>query len=161
VLVGGNSRHHSFTPDDIARFIAGLEERIAGGASLMITTSRRTPSALAAALRTLAGDNKRVNLWNGEGSNPLTAYMALADELIVTADSTNMIGEAASTGRPIQIFHPSGGHRKIETFIALLGREARVGRFPGAPASGTYPPINSTADLAAAVLASWLMIKEA
>lgn len=155
VLVGGDSRHHRFTPADIAQLISGLEQRVAGGASLMITTSRRTPPALVAALQTLAGGNGQIVFWNGEGPNPLAAYMALADELIVTADSTNMIGEAASTGRPIQIFHPSGGHRKIETFIALLGKEARVGRFPDAPAHGTYPPINSTADVADAILAAW------
>lgn len=155
VLVGGDSRHHRFTPEDIGRFVAGLDERVAGGAALMITASRRTPSALVAALRSLAGSNERIVFWNGEGANPLAAYMALADELIVTADSTNMIGEAASTGRPIQIFHPTGGHPKIERFIALLSQEARVGRFPNAPTSGTYPPINSTAEVADAVLAAW------
>lgn len=158
VLVGGNSRHHRFTPEDIGRFVAGLEQRVGGGASLMITASRRTPPALAAALRGLADRSDRVVFWNGEGANPLAAYMALADELIVTADSTNMIGEAASTGRPIQVFHPSGGHPKIERFIGLLGQEARIGRFPEAPATGGYPPINSTADIAAAVLATWRWI---
>lgn len=155
VLVGGNSRHHQFTPQDIARFVAGLDQRIADGAALMITASRRTPPALATALRSLADQNVRVVFWDGQGINPLAAYMALADELIVTADSTNMIGEAASTGRPIQIFHPSGGHPKITTFISLLSQEAHVGRFPDAPATGTYPPINSTAEVADAVLAAW------
>lgn len=155
VLVGGDSRHHRFTPEDVARFVSGLEKRIADGASLMITASRRTPPALAAALDTLARQNERVVFWDGQGANPLAAYMALADELIVTADSTNMIGEAASTGHPIQIFHPSGGHPKIERFIARLGEEAHLGRFPDAPTSGTYPPINSTADIVAAVLAVW------
>jgi len=155
VLVGGDSRHHRFTPDDIGLFVAGLEQRVAAGASLMITASRRTPPALATALRSLAERNECVTVWDGKGANPLAAYMALADELVVTADSTNMIGEAATTGRPIQIFHPSGGHPKIDAFIALLGQEASVGRFPEAPKSGVYPPINSTADVAAAVLAAW------
>ncbi|WP_036839717.1 mitochondrial fission ELM1 family protein [Pleomorphomonas oryzae] len=155
VLVGGNSRHHQFTPEDITRFIGGLEQRIADGAALMITASRRTPPALATALRSLADQNDRVVFWDGQGANPLAAYMALADELIVTADSTNMIGEAASTGRPIQIFHPSGGHPKITTFIGLLSQEARVGSFSDAPAAGTYPPINSTAAVADAVLTFW------
>jgi mitochondrial fission protein ELM1 len=126
----------------------------------MITASRRTPPTLAAALRALAERNGRVVFWNGDGPNPLAAYMALADELVVTADSTNMIGEAATTGRPIQIFHPSGGHSKISAFIALLAREAHVGRFPETPASGSYPPINSTADVATAVLSSWRKLRD-
>ncbi|WP_370677004.1 mitochondrial fission ELM1 family protein [Pleomorphomonas sp. PLEO] len=159
VLIGGDSRHHRFTPDDIIRLISGLKDRVAGGASLMITASRRTPPTLAAALKSLADESERVIFWSGQGANPLAAYMALADELIVTADSTNMIGEAATTGRPIQIFHPSGGHPKIAAFIALLGKEARIGRFPDAPTSGTYPPINSTADVADAVLAAWRRLR--
>lgn len=160
VLVGGDSRHHRFTPDDIVRFITGLKERVAAGASLMITASRRTPPALVAALKALADGNERVAFWGGQGANPLAAYMALADELIVTADSTNMIGEAATTGRPIQIFHPTGGHPKIDAFISLLGKQARVGRFPDAQASGSYPPINSTADVATAVLKAWQRLSE-
>lgn len=155
VLVGGDSRHHHFTPDDVARLIGGLEQKVTAGASLMITASRRTPPALAAALRLLAERYGRVVFWNGEGANPLAAYVALADELVVTADSTNMIGEAATTGRPIQIFHPSGGHPKIAAFIDLLGKEARVGSFPDAPANGIYPPVNSTADIADAVLTAF------
>ncbi|MCM5557665.1 mitochondrial fission ELM1 family protein [Pleomorphomonas sp. JP5] len=160
VLIGGDSRHHHFSAGDIDRLMAGLGERVATGASLMITASRRTPPALAAALATLAEEKARVVFWNGEGANPFLAYMALADELIVTADSTNMIGEAATTGRPIQIFHPSGGHPKIERFIALLSQEASIGRFPDAPAAGNYPPINATAEIAAAVLAAWRGIRK-
>ena len=66
----------------------------------------------------------------------------------------------ASTGHPIQIFRPTGGHPKIERFISLLSREARVGRFPDEPATGTYPPINSTADIAAAVSTAWEKLRE-
>lgn len=161
VLVGGNSRHHRFMPEDIVRFVAGLQQKMANGASLMITASRRTPPTLASALKSLSESNARTVFWNGEEANPLAAYMALADELIVTADSTNMIGEAASTGRPIQIFHPSGGHPKIETFIDLLGKKSSVGRFPDAPASGSYLPVNSTADVAEAVLATWQSLQAA
>lgn len=154
VLIGGDSRHHRFTPTDIARLIAGLRARRAAGASLMITASRRTPPPLRAALDAFANAD-RVFFWNGQGDNPYAAMLALADEVVVTADSTNMIGEAAVTGRPIQVFHPSGGHAKITAFIAELGRHAAIGRFPEAPASASYPPINATPDIAAAILALW------
>ncbi len=43
VLVGGNSRHHTFTAEDIASFADGLADAARGGGSLMITASRRTP----------------------------------------------------------------------------------------------------------------------
>ena len=69
----------------------------------------------------------------------------------MTADSTNMLGEAASTGKPLQVFHPSGGHRKINRFIAALSEIATVGRFPEAEAKGEYPPVNTTREIAAAI----------
>lgn len=154
VLVGGDSRHHRFTDNDIERLITGLEQRLGAGASLMMTTSRRTPAALTQRLTNLESPGRAI-LWNGAGPNPLLAYLALADEVVVSADSTNMIGEAASTGKPLQIFHPSGGHAKIDRLIQALGAVAKIGRFPEAPAAGDYEPVNATNDIARAILRAW------
>src|SRR5687767_6923105 len=41
VLAGGDSRHHRFTADDVARFTDDLRRLAGTGASLMITASRR------------------------------------------------------------------------------------------------------------------------
>jgi len=150
VLIGGDSRHHRFTQDDITRLMDGLKARHKAGAALMVTASRRTPAALKASLEAL-GHLPHATVWNGTGDNPLLAYLALADEVVVTADSTNMLGEAASTGKPLQVFHPSGGHRKINRFIAALSEIATVGRFPEAEAKGEYPPVNTTREIAAAI----------
>jgi mitochondrial fission protein ELM1 len=154
VLVGGNSRHHRFTDGDIHRFVQGLKAKLEAGASLMMTTSRRTPPSLAKALAVLA-TQPNVTLWDGTGENPLLGYLAWADEIIVTADSTNMVGEATALGVPVQIFHPSGGHAKIDRFLAALSQEAVIGRFPETPATGSRAPINSTAGLARDILARW------
>ena len=151
VLVGGNSRHHEFTASDIDRLIDGLSLRLSAGFSLMITASRRTPDTLKTRLDMLA-DQDAVQYWTGEGENPLAAYLALADEVIVTADSTNMVGDAATTGKPIQVFHPTGGHPKINRFIEALKGEVTIGTFPDGPASGDYPPVNSTALIAKTIL---------
>lgn len=154
VLVGGNSRHHQFSEDDVRRIVGGLEAKLNAGNGLMITASRRTPAPLAAALANLA---KRPNVlfWDGTGDNPLLAYLAWADEIVVTADSTNMVGEAAALGVPVQIFHPSGGHAKIGRFLAALSKEAAIGRFPETPAAGRRAPVNSTPGLAHDILARW------
>lgn len=154
VLIGGDSRHHRFTDADISAFEVGLREHLAQGKSLMITASRRTPPRLRVGLEALRAE-QRVHFWDGCGDNPYAAYLALADEVIVTADSTNMIGEAVATGRPVQIFYPHGGHPKISAFIAALSKTAVVGRFPNAPAIGDYAPINSTESVAQAIGAGW------
>lgn len=160
VLVGGNSRHHHFSETDISHLIDGLQALRRNGASLMVTASRRTPEALKQQLEAL-GREPSVHFWNGKGDNPLAPYLALADEIVVTADSTNMIGEAASTGQPVQIFYPGGGHPKIDRFLAELSREANLGRFPDSPASGSYPPVNSTPLIAGTILDLWKRDREA
>lgn len=154
VLVGGNSRHHRFEQVDIDRLVSGLRARLDAGASLMITASRRTPQALKAGLVALSSQPNAV-FWDGTGENPLVAYLALADEIVVTADSTNMVGEAATTGKPIQVFHPTGGHPKIARFLAALGQQAAIGHFPDACVDDSYPAINSTPGIAAAILSAW------
>ncbi len=154
VLIGGDSRHHRFSQEDIERLMHALDKRIHSGHRLMITTSRRTPKSLADALAAFSKEDA-VALWDGTGQNPLPAYLALADEIIVTADSTNMIGEAAASGRPIQVFHPQGGHRKLDTFLSAISEVARVGIFPDAPASGNYPPVNATPLIAETIMDGW------
>ncbi|GAA5067930.1 mitochondrial fission ELM1 family protein [Roseibacterium beibuensis] len=150
VLIGGDSRHHSFTPDDIARLATGLSDLAESGAGLMVTLSRRTPKPLADAITAL-GKAETVYVWDGTGENPLTAILALSDALVVTADSTNMVGEAAATGAPIHLFHPSGGHPKITRAYEILERAAEIRPFPGPLDGTTYPPIDTTADVLAEI----------
>ena len=152
VLVGGDSRTHRFLDLDVARFAEGLA-RIAGagaGAHLMITPSRRTPEALLAALAPYAGSTDHL-VWDGTGENPLLQYLANADAIVATADSANMIGEALATGRPIHVFHPSGGHRKFNAFLEALTRIGAVHPFPGPLKTTTYEPIDSTPRIAQAI----------
>ncbi|MBA5777890.1 mitochondrial fission ELM1 family protein [Stappia sp. F7233] len=153
VLAGGNSRHHRFTELDTARFLTGLADLAGQGASLMITPSRRTPTGLARDLARLAREGSHL-FWNGEGDNPLLQYLANADAIVVTADSTNMIGEAAATGRPVHVFHPGGGHRKFDRFLAQMSEIGVVHPFPGPLKTTTYEPINSTPEIAAAIRAA-------
>ncbi|MGL5136831.1 MAG: mitochondrial fission ELM1 family protein, partial [Beijerinckiaceae bacterium] len=91
VLLGGDSRHHRFSPADIARFIGQLGDLVATGLRPLVTPSRRTPPALAGATKALVVDS-RGYFWDGTGENPYLALLAHADLLVVTADSVNMLG---------------------------------------------------------------------
>ena len=127
VLVGGDSRHHRFTPADIERLARQLDELAGSGASLLGSPSRRTSSAFGAAVP--AGFARHGGWWwDGTGENPFLALLANADAVVVTADSTNMIGEAAAAGRPVLVFEPTGGHPKIAALVAALEREGVVHR---------------------------------
>lgn len=153
VLVGGDSRHHRFRPDDIQRLGRDLDRLARSGAALMITTSRRTPHALAASLKSLAEEAGGF-FWNGSGENPLVAMLAIASGVVATADSTNMIGEAAATGVPVLVFSPSGGHPKITGFLDGLTHRGIVKPFTGTLEAFRYPPLDTTPAIAGAIIAA-------
>lgn len=126
VLIGGpNERYHY--PQPVIEHLAALVGSLANlGAGLMITASRRTPPDLIAAIEN-AHSGADAIFWKGEGPNPYPQFIAHADAFLVTADSINMAGEAAATGRPIYIFEPPGGAEKFTAFHRRL-REQGVTR---------------------------------
>ncbi|SOB89840.1 mitochondrial fission ELM1 family protein [Stappia indica] len=150
VLVGGDSRNHRFTDGDMAELARGLAQIAEDGAALMITASRRTPPALARALRKLADSGPHV-MWDNRGDNPMLDYLANADAVVVTADSANMVGEALASGRAVHVFHPSGGHRKFDAFLGAVSARNAVHPFPGPLKVTTCEPMDSTPVIAEAI----------
>lgn len=150
VLVGGSSRHHRFGEGDIARFLARLTKLADSGVGLMVTASRRTPAALRGALDDLVRRHGGF-LWDGKGENPFVGMLALADAVVVTADSFNMVGEAAATGVPLLVFEPGGGHPKLHAFLNALKAKGIVHGFEGRLEGSPYVPLNSTPMIARAI----------
>ncbi len=97
VLLGGDSRHLRFSEDMIARLLVDLRRLAATGCSLMVTASRRTPERLREPTRLLAAETGGF-FWDGTGENPYVAMLALAEAIVVTSDSVNMVSEAVATG---------------------------------------------------------------
>jgi len=155
VLVGGDSRHHRFTPTDIEGLARQLETLAGSGVALMGSPSRRTPLALAQAISAVFARNSGW-WWDGTGENPYLALIANADAIVVTADSTNMIGEATATGVPVLVFEPQGGHQKIAALTSTLTQEGAVHPFRGQLAGERYAPIDSTPVIADAIRQGWL-----
>jgi hypothetical protein len=121
LLLGGRTRIYPYSRDDETRFETALSEVAATGASFLVTASRRThPELLRSAERATEGAPRL--FWRGpqDGPNPYRAFLANADWFIVTADSVNMTGEACATGRPVYVFHPSGGSPKFDRFHKSL-----------------------------------------
>lgn len=148
VVIGGDLKGRSFTLEDGARLLAGLERlRGEGGASLAITPSRRTPAAVRALLADAFAGDPGVFLWDLEGDNPYRAILGLSDRLIVTSDSVSMVSEALSTPHPVEVFDL--GFSRHVSFVQGLVDRGLVRRFAGDPESPrTTGPINAT-DLAA------------
>lgn len=157
VLVGGpNERYHY--PEAVIHGFAALVRSLAeSGAGLMITASRRTPPLLIAALRDLERETGAL-LWTGEGPNPYPAFLAHADAFLVTADSINMTGEAAATGKPIYVFEPEGGAEKFAAFHRALRARGVTRAAPerfAAVESWSYPAFNAAETIADEIEHRW------
>lgn len=150
VLVGGPNDRYRYPEPVIGRLAACVRSLAGLGAGLMLTASRRTPPALVAALEAAVRGTGAI-FWKGDGPNPYPQFLASADAFLVTADSVNMAGEAAATGRPIYIFAPEGGAAKFDAFHAAL---AAKGITRPAPerfteiASWSYVPLDAAATIA-------------
>lgn len=111
VLVGGSSGPYLFTPQSAARLGREATElaRRKGG-SLLVTTSARTGEAAVAALEAAICVPHSLYRWQGpSGENPFHAFLGLADEIVVTADSVSMLAEASATGKPVHLFDIEDG----------------------------------------------------
>jgi len=151
VLIGGSNKCYTMTPA-IAKTLAGQLAALAreAGAGLMITASRRTGAANERLLRAaLSGD--AIDFWDGRGDNPYFAYLALADAIIVTCDSVNMVSEACATGKPVHVVMLEGGNAKFQRFHDALMRDGVTRPFAGRLETWDYTPFNDTLEVAGTI----------
>ena len=115
VVLGGNSRSHSFDKAATERLDVHIRAVAAAGWRLRITCSRRTPVPARAHFRALA-DEIGARFWEGEadGPNPYLAWLLFSDAAIVTEDSANMLSDAAYFGLPIHIARLTGRSKKFD-----------------------------------------------
>jgi hypothetical protein len=144
VLIGGKSKAFDLSPERAARLSAeiGLAVESERG-SIMLTFSRRTPDAardlMTSRLKHLPGI-----IWDGTPPNPYFAFLAAADYVLVTEDSTNMAAEAASTGKPVFILKMDGESLKFRRFHEELERRDVARPFGGQLYRWEYEPLNET-----------------
>lgn len=106
VMIGGNAGPYVFD-DEAADLLGRMASDMANalGGSVLVTTSRRTPKAPIATLKTALDAPHMLFEWTkGSAENPFYGFIALADRFIVTSDSMSMLTETASTLRPVYIF---------------------------------------------------------
>ena len=151
IVLGGPSGAQHFTAADLTRMTEAVRAIVGQGFSIMATPSRRTPPELLAAVREGLGAAPGF-VWDGSGENPYASILALADAVLVTGDSANMVGEATATGAPVYVFEPSGGDAgKLGQAIDALERLGAVRRFAGRIERFAYAPIDSSSVIAAEI----------
>jgi hypothetical protein len=114
----------------------------AESASLLVSTSRRTPHDFAEMLAAALEVPSFVHRWDlGSDPNPYSAYLELADAFVVTGDSASMLSEACGTGRRVWFVDPPTELSATTRTLHWLGDHAlssmrpwskKIERFPWA-----------------------------
>ncbi len=155
VLLGGDSRHLRFTEVEGIRLVDGLRRLAAAGGRLMITASRRTPAPLRVAVRSLARETDGF-FWDGDGGNPYLALLALAETIVVTSDSINMVSEAVATGAPVLLFELPGTPARHARMYTALKEAGALTAFDGRFIDLRYTPIDATPVIARALADAYI-----
>ena len=160
VLLGGSSAHARFDRSAFERLASKLEVSLArDGGSVLVTTSRRTPTDLVAALRDRYAETPGL-VWCGEakpapaqagGANPYAGVLAWADRIVCSPDSVNMISEACATTVPVFVFDPPRVRGRPRRFLDSLLQSGRIRAMDTALASFPVEPLRETARVAAIV----------
>jgi len=157
VILGGNSKAHTFTDAAAERLDSQLRTLAGQGWRLRITTSRRTPVQVVAKFRAMA-DEIGARFWAGpeDGENPYLAWLVFSDCAIVTEDSANMLSDAAWHNLPIHIARLEGRSDKFDKLHQSLIDHGAARLFGGVLETWTYPALREADRVADAIVAKLL-----
>ena len=148
VLVGGNNGCYRLTPKTILTLAGQLKDLCKDyGVGLLVTPSRRTGEKNIQILRQSL-DGLPAEIWDSQGSNPYFGYLGLADKIIVTSDSINMVTEACATGKPVHVVHLEGGNRKFNEFHEYMRTAGYTRTFKGRLENWNYQLADDAANVA-------------
>ena len=140
VLLGGPNKAFPDFPRRAADLLEwGLRQCAqSDGGSLLISTSRRTPSAVVDDARRVA-ESADGECYEGGGDNPYVAYLAAAKAIGVTPDSINMVSEALGVGVPVVTDATHSRSDKFRRFYQLLDQRRMINDV-SAPVLERAPP---------------------
>jgi len=151
VLLGGSNAVYQLTPREMLALCQQLRAIVLQtGGSLLITPSRRTGADNITLLRENLKDLP-VYIWDQQSANPYFALLGLADHILVTCDSINMVTEACRTGKPVQVIDLPGGSDKFRRFHQAMRDDGYTRAFNGALENWNYTPLDDMHTVAARV----------
>jgi len=104
LILGGPNKYYKFDKDQLIKIFNTIKsDFVSRGYKIIVIPSMRTPGeSIDLAIKELGECGYVVNRVDKQAY--LSAY-ALADYVVVTCDSTSMISEAATSGKPIFVAH--------------------------------------------------------
>jgi mitochondrial fission protein ELM1 len=161
VLLGGPNKVYRWTDQVTDRLGEGLAKLCtAQGCGLAVSASRRTGHRAFDGLRARLAGLPAVFWRDGDGPNPYFGWLALADAIVATGDSVNMVSEACSTGKPVFVMPLEGGSAKFRRFHEALAEAGMTRPFAGRLERWSYTPLDEPARVAAEISARFAAHRE-
>jgi mitochondrial fission protein ELM1 len=146
VLLGGPNKYFSYSEVNLVNLITKLKKAINNNNNikLIIVPSRRTPVNFIQKLKNELGENHF--FLSKLDQEKYFASLELANYLLVTCDSTSLISEAISTGKPVFIekFKTKRKSKRFSMFHDNLEKMNVVKEFNGELTSWSYKIIEDT-----------------
>ena len=133
LLVGGNSRHYAIggpIAEVLVSELGRFQQETA--ASLLVTTSRRTPEPVVRMLREAFASREDCKLFvDAAMDNPpgtVGGILYASDILVVSGESISMVSEAVAGAKPVVVFEPERltERNKVRRFLEKMQADGRI-----------------------------------
>lgn len=131
LIIGGPSSHFRMDLQQLGQQLETVFALFPGG-DFLVTTSRRTSVEVEKLIE--AGPFRYRVIASREQVNPIADFLAIADYVFVTEDSTSMISEAVSFGSARVEVLPlirTGARNKVQEMVASLAADGYLHLFDG------------------------------
>ena len=152
LILGGPNKYYNFDKNQLIEIFYEIRSNfISKGYKLIVIPSMRTPKIIIdLAIKELGEDGYVVN------SVDKQAYLssfALATCIVITCDSTSMISEAATSGKPIFVAHmkPKRDNYRFKKFFKLFKETGIIKDLGEQVESWTYNKFNEAERIAAII----------
>ena len=122
IVIGGENDTYTMSKGRIEAYLDEIAVRYKESHTIAVTTSPRTPKEIEALVVSYGFDYTLI--YSERQENPIPDFLAVAEVVFVTADSTSMISEAVSFGKSAIIVLPLEAQKesKHQSFIEMLER---------------------------------------
>ena len=149
LILGGPNKYYSFNKDQLIEIFNEIKSKfISKGYKVIVIPSMRTPKiSIELATKELGASGYVVNSVDKQA---YLSALALADNVIVTCDSTSMISEAATSGKPIFVAYmkPKKNNYRFKKFYRLFNEMGITRDLGDQIESWTYNKLNEAERIA-------------
>ena len=152
LILGGPNKYYNFNDDELIEIFKQIKANfISNGYRVIVIPSMRTPKKIIeTAIREFTDAGHIVNSIDKQA---YLSSLALATSIVVTCDSTSMISEVATSGKPIFVAHmqPKRNNHRFKNFFQLYNEMGITRNLGDKIESWTYKRFNEAERVATIV----------